>query len=325
MCRDRRPASPPAHLQTEYACRPAAPHPAAPTPAPRTAPPAVPRQSAAPAHPPSKMLRHQSLAATYCDAEAARPACPPASPARPDRHSDGTTRRLVLAAPMPRPVVLILHRPAAFWRARPAPMHAGSAWRFPRCARRRRHVDPCSRTFRFASSASGSTTTLLPMMPILPRTRPDGSSDSLSRCPPPGCGFLWPPWKAPRIPPRGQPVDHLALPSSPHSPITATLAMCLVPLSGTALPLRRCANTTVVAPATAAPVPSAACGSPRRIRARSSRSASEGHVSGARRSGAQHRIGSKVDQSRVHLAADIAPARPSPHAARAIRPRRRSS
>ena len=46
--------------------------------------------------------------------------------------------------------------------------------------RGRRHSMPCVRTFSIsASSASGSTTTPLPMMPILPRTSPDGSSDSL--------------------------------------------------------------------------------------------------------------------------------------------------
>ena len=83
---------------------------------------------------------------------------------------------------MPRPVVPILRSPRAASRARSS---AGCIGRISVAFSAMRSDAgvtsmPCARTFSIsASSASGSTTTPLPMMPILPRTRPDGSSDSL--------------------------------------------------------------------------------------------------------------------------------------------------
>ena len=83
---------------------------------------------------------------------------------------------------MPRPVVPILRSPRAASRARSIAECSGrisvtfSAIRSVSGVTAR----PCAFTFSIsASSASGSTTTPLPMMPSLPRTRPEGSSDSL--------------------------------------------------------------------------------------------------------------------------------------------------
>ncbi len=73
-------------------------------------------------------------------------------------------------------------RPAPPPAPGPAPdASAGSAWRSRRCAAMSGVTSmPCALTFSIsASSASGSTTTPLPMMPSLPRTRPGGQQRQL--------------------------------------------------------------------------------------------------------------------------------------------------
>ena len=83
---------------------------------------------------------------------------------------------------MPRPVVPILRSPRAASRARSIAPCSGRI-RMAFSAMRNVSgvtVSPCARTRAIsASSASGSITTPLPMMPSLPRTRPEGSNDSL--------------------------------------------------------------------------------------------------------------------------------------------------
>src|SRR3954447_16210603 len=93
-------------------------------------------------------------------------------------------------------------------------------------------------------SAQGSTTTPLPMIESLPRTTPEGSSESLYVLPSMTSVWpaLWPPWKRTTTSARSDSQSTtLPLPSSPHwAPTTATFAMPRAPPAASASPAAAC-------------------------------------------------------------------------------------